>query len=221
MKKCYTRPSTKNIKSVAAGLYLAIAAMALTATSAHAILIEQDLVASSGDNFITFDSDTGLEWLDVNLTIGQSYNTSEASTFVTVDGFRHATLAEVLALWINSGRVAAPSTAFSTANFVPSVDFVAKFGCTGSCALSSAFVQGIYETSPTTVASGLVQQETAGPIGRYFEGFGSFSLTSASGDTGNFLVRESAAEALPEPTTLAIVAIGLAGMGFARRKRAA
>ena len=40
---------------------------------ASAALIEQDLF-TSGDGLITLDTSTGLEWLDVTETLGQTYN---------------------------------------------------------------------------------------------------------------------------------------------------
>lgn len=39
-------------------------------TPTHAALITKDVAAGSGDALLTYDSDTGLEWLDTTIRIG-------------------------------------------------------------------------------------------------------------------------------------------------------
>jgi hypothetical protein len=65
-------------------------------------------LASSHDSFIgpytvTHDSKTDLEWLDLDLTLGMSWNEAE-DTFAS-RGFRHATEAEVGQLFTNAGLI--------------------------------------------------------------------------------------------------------------------
>ena len=67
----------------------------LFANPASAALIEQDLFAA-GDGLITFDDQTGLEWLDLTETTNLSYNDVETDGGGWLSlGFRHATGAEV------------------------------------------------------------------------------------------------------------------------------
>ena len=52
---------------------------------------------------ITYDSDTNLEWLDVNETVGTSYSDVLTSVYVMQEGFRYATEAELIVLYDNAG----------------------------------------------------------------------------------------------------------------------
>ncbi|MHA1568878.1 MAG: hypothetical protein ACTSXZ_05365, partial [Alphaproteobacteria bacterium] len=129
----------KAIQSIAVGLCLGIAAVGLTATPAHAFLIEQDLNAV-GDNLITLDTVTGLEWLDVTATLGLSYNAAEASLFVTAQGFRHANRDEVSALYTNAG-VTDQSDVWVVADITGAQDLVNKMGCTQYCGAGDQYAQ--------------------------------------------------------------------------------
>ena len=54
------------------------ASILLLSVQVNASLIEQDLY-SINDGLVTFDTNTGLEWLDVNETLGHSYNSVYAA----------------------------------------------------------------------------------------------------------------------------------------------
>lgn len=55
-------------------------------------LIQQDLIAGSGDQLLTFDTDTNLQWLNLTATAGRSYNDvmSGFGGFTTKHGFGYA-----------------------------------------------------------------------------------------------------------------------------------
>jgi hypothetical protein len=74
------------------------------AAEAGAALSSKDLT-TTGDGQLTYDSDTGLSWLDLTATVGQSYNQILAGYggFTTVLGFRYATADEVGRLFSNAG----------------------------------------------------------------------------------------------------------------------
>jgi len=86
-----------------------LAVLALAATRAEAALVTQNLPdIAFGHAAMTLDTDTGLQWLDVDLTRGLSFNAILAGAG-TVDNFgrpvsfmemdwRHATFAEVCGL---------------------------------------------------------------------------------------------------------------------------
>src|SRR4051812_22029064 len=52
---------------------------------------------------ITYDPNTGLEWLDLTVTRGWSLNQTLASPYVTNDGFRAATQSELRSLYADVG----------------------------------------------------------------------------------------------------------------------
>ena len=58
-------------------------------------------IINTGNSII--DTETGLEWLDLTQTQGLSWNEAEASQFVTVDGYSHASAIAVGELMINAG----------------------------------------------------------------------------------------------------------------------
>ena len=64
------------------------------AGAANAALIERDRY-NPNDGLITFDSTTGLEWLDVSETQGMSYNDVLSDQSIQFDGWRYATKGEV------------------------------------------------------------------------------------------------------------------------------
>lgn len=69
----------------------------LAANPAHATLIERDFL-SPGDSAITFDTKTGLEWLDLTVTQGRfSYDSIQVELLPGKEfyGFRYATKTEV------------------------------------------------------------------------------------------------------------------------------
>ena len=60
-------------------------------------LIQADLVPGSGDQLITYDTETNLQWLNLTATANRSRNEVLAGFggFTTTYGFRYATGAEV------------------------------------------------------------------------------------------------------------------------------
>jgi hypothetical protein len=78
--------------------------ISLSTTQAFASLIELDYVYGSGDKQLTFDSSSGLAWLDLTATRGRSVNQVEAGFGGYIaDGFRYATGDEVLGLFVSAG----------------------------------------------------------------------------------------------------------------------
>lgn len=69
---------------------------------ASTVFIEVDL-ETPGDAFVTYDTNTGLQWLDVPLTFELSVNEAIGTKYVQDLGFRHATDAEIRVLLENFG----------------------------------------------------------------------------------------------------------------------
>lgn len=146
----------QNIKSVATGLYMGIAAIGLTTVSAHdarAVLLAADLSDVAGlDTFITRDTMSGLDWLDVNLTRNTSFNELIGGVPISniepngligalnglnpvtgfTNAFRHATRAELLTLFSNASipdvNVSLPVFAYTQANFIPVSALISLLG---------------------------------------------------------------------------------------------
>lgn len=88
---------------VSGALWLACACIA---SPIAAELVPVDFNAP-GDGLLTRDMITGLEWLDLSVTHGLSFNEVAAQTEVggSLEGFRHATREEVVLLWQHAGLV--------------------------------------------------------------------------------------------------------------------
>lgn len=73
-------------------------------SAVQAILIEKDLY-SNGDGLITYDSKTGLEWLDLTETINLNFNDVFEKTLSggIYDDWQIANNADVTQLWNNAG----------------------------------------------------------------------------------------------------------------------
>ena len=90
------------------GVLGAVAPVVLSASIALADLVVVDRIAL-GDGQITRDTDTGLDWLDVTLTVNLSYNDVVAGVGgFSAAGFRHATAAEVCALFATHALAPVP-----------------------------------------------------------------------------------------------------------------
>ncbi|GKS58526.1 hypothetical protein YTPLAS18_20530 [Nitrospira sp.] len=68
-------------------------------------LIQADLIPGSGDQLITYDTDTNFQWLNLTATANRSVNEVLAGFggFTTTYGFRYATGAEVGELFRHAG----------------------------------------------------------------------------------------------------------------------
>src|ERR1044072_5412869 len=68
-------------------------------------LIQQNLTVGSGDQLLTLDTETGLEWLNLTATAKLSVLDilSGAGNFATTYGFRYATTDEIALLFTHAG----------------------------------------------------------------------------------------------------------------------
>jgi hypothetical protein len=213
------------MKSSAVAIFLGIAAVGLTISSAGATLIEKDLNAP-GDKLLTLDTLTGLEWLDVDATLHLSYNDALLTPFVTAQNFRHANQNEVAALYSGNGVTDQTST-YTAADFLGVQNLIEKLGCVGDC-INFPKQYGwtdLVPFSPTIDGLPFVQYSTflstaqSGNTSPAFSPCGGGCGKDLGGpqvEIGNYLVRS-----VPEPSTLVLLLGVLAGwVAFRRRPTA-
>lgn len=169
----------------------------------------------------TYDTATGLEWLDVNLTTGLTY----AQAADAWSGWRFATGAEIDALAIR--YIGSPEEQFTYGALLPTLAIIAL--------LDPTFEREYSLDAPATLATlGFFDDGTGGRIGlaefvvnfrNPFVGQPSFqgrwttfedflAPNYASYQVGSFLVRS-----VPEPSTFALLTLGLGGLAFMRRRQ--
>ncbi len=219
---------------------LAIAILGISpATLTHAALITRDFSDGSGDALLTYDSDTGLEWLDTTITDGRSFTEVKAgwNGWTTTSGFRYATMAELRRLFVSAGVM--PNflyDTYSTPSDVTDVDRIIAltrlFGPTfiyedeGSPLQRRSvmgFVADDYSDNPDYAGFGRYAD-----VGFYQLGWTTYAWAQDGSSTqvqrsgqygglGSFLVRESVITPVPEPTTLALSGVGLLALLALRR----
>ncbi len=142
---------------------LLLTAALLAGFPAHAELVKADLVAGTGDAKLTVDTVSGLEWLDVRLTVNQTYDQVRTGEFYG-QGFRHATKAELDALFVAAGLV---NDGFDISSTQPTeaAAFVTLLGAT----ISSSTRQSTYGFVGTDYYGNTITLQTY-PIGTLFAG---------------------------------------------------
>jgi hypothetical protein len=83
-------------------------------------LVQLDLIPGRGDQLLTFDSDTGLEWLNLTATANMSYLEvlGGAGGFIGSFGFRYGAGGQVATLFKHAGvsKLGGPTPAVDNAN---------------------------------------------------------------------------------------------------------
>ena len=105
----------------------------------------QSQSSSFGPDTITFDPNTGLQWLDLTESIGYSHNQMlhEIQPGGAFEGYHYATDAEIRQLFIDAGIDVGPgSEDFIPANYAPIValtDLIGVVGDFGNCGSGCTF----------------------------------------------------------------------------------
>ena len=202
------------------------ACLAVVSFNANAIPTEDDWL-NAGDGLITYDANTGLEWLDITYTTSRSYNdvSSLFDAGEEFDGWRYATRAELSSLWDSFGGDG-NYTGWSTGNnglFDVMAPLIGDAYCAAyGCAVGSGYTGWI------TADAFSVDQHIAGLT--YDAYWASPSITADYIDAtwavfhdaddshlylGSALVR---ATQVPEPSVMLLFSSGLLLIGVTRRK---
>ena len=196
----------------------------LVAPAAQAVLLEIDL-NTPGDGLVTRDTDTGLDWLDLTESWDLSFDQVEADVggFIA-DGWRHATGAEVCALFAAANAEPSPCPGGGPDPGPPCCtlfDLIDLLGFIVIFNQVSAF--GLYDDGDPSAPGGVGFAEAVSLFGGGWTEVRDDQRASdlASPTTGNFLVRPSpvAMPIGPYVGPALLLLLGLAGLMMVGRRR--
>lgn len=177
---------------------------------------------SPGDELLTYDAETGLEWLDLTYTANDSILTGEGLSFFDASGgndkFRWATASEIVGLMaeipfasvLTTGLVlsaygVAPQDQADASDFI---DLLGDTQCSAilGCDLSQKLAKGVSRGSPSPFVPGAftlgyVLYSRGGQPAQVIAPFGNccFSETDVGTNVGLWLVREASTFSTPVP----------------------
>jgi hypothetical protein len=208
-------------------LKTALVSLALSVSSlANAGLIEQRDWLATDD--MVYVEDTGLEWLNINYSVGSTYNSLSSRLAVNGDleGFRIATTDEVYNMFSAFGldNLSYLYSGTPTANDQILADyFIASLG-EGISQWNTYYYGSINLAYNTTTGKydrkGLYYYNNQANL--YNETFpeaccNGYSANQSNPYQGVYLVKN--ATSVPEPSTLAILALGMIGLASRRFKK--
>jgi hypothetical protein len=213
----------KLLAGIAIGLFFSEICMVETA---GAIIISENLSAS-GDELLTYDSATGLSWLDVSLTVNKSYNDimSGYGAYTTTLGFRYATENEVAQLFSDAGVTSGNILGywnFSNQYYTATFNLVSLLGITYPFDGLTTGTIGLTGSSILVAPSG---HDLAYLAYNNHADSGVFVPWTSLDDSdhlpwvGSFLVRTSIPKPVPEPTTILLFGTGIVGLAGNKIRR--
>lgn len=205
--------------------------LSLLSVAARGEIISIGLCPGGDDESLTYDSQTGLDWLDVPLTANRTYDQVRLGIWYRL-GFRHATADELRTLFADAGT---PDDGFDTSATYPEQTraLAEMLGLTidqpGTRESTAGFVGTDFLGNPVTEASHPIGQPFSALLGKldylvfpdqvlgeaHFTGGAPFS-DEADPSYGSFLVRPHECRPpemlgnVPRPLCLLISAIAVA-----------
>lgn len=196
---------------------------ATTFGSANAAFMKADLFAQ-GDQLLIRDTITQMEWVQLSVTEGIGvYNVMQGYMGLTTGlGFHLPTMEEVSALLANFNLPRRGE--FIAADLPAALSFQDSFGVTvyfseyspSDAVASLGFIEQQGNLMSTGIsAMGVWSTPTIGGASRVNLTLRNDTYTKGHKDYGSFLTRPYVPSAAPEPGSLALFGIGLAGLGVA------
>ena len=190
----------------------------------------------AGDNLITRDATSGLDWLDLTETnnISRTSILPELESGGQFDGWRYATSEEVVSLWVNFGvNLFRPdfTNLGHEVEVILATEFLGNTACEYNCDKNPYGALGMTGTPSSFNPVYMYDINKYGFMGArhfysldhpplsltYYQGINSFyEENQASLNFGHYLVQASS---IPEPATIMLFSLGLLGLlGIGRLK---
>jgi hypothetical protein len=173
---------------------------------------------SAGDGLITYDASSGLEWLDLTATFGNSILETEAESFVVDGTWRWATIDEYFSLWKDIDLTStSTSRHFSGGAQVNDIQAVMRFlGGSDSSALGTSRLFTIPSTGVKFGLGAAIIDQSFSPT-QAFVSYDSpyetgITELSTSSTRGSFLVRTSVVPVPAAAWLFGTALLGLAGI---------
>lgn len=209
---------------------------------ANATIEQRDLIPGSNDKYITYDSTSNLEWLNLNYTKGRSFNEISNNWGGLLDkGFRYATLPELAGLtnsyglllnqnYTNTSYLGGNGTIFSVTKTQSLITLIQNLGATLTSSNAGVVQQewsyGLFAYNYSDEYGrlpylGIGYQDTNSVINSSLAigQTSSNSLSTGYGEMGSYLIRTATVASIPEPQTYALAILGLFLLGMTRSKK--
>ena len=188
----------------------------LLGSPAAAAIIELDLVAP-GDGWVTRDTGAGLDWLDLTVTKDLAFqDVADGAGGWADEGWRAATSGEVCDLFLTLGAAPSPCPGVAVIDGPVGAVHLSFLGITTITPSGSEQFWGFFDDGGDPMRVGVVEFSVERPTGSLRTYIAvrpsSWDAAQSASDNGVFLVR-----AIPEPSSAALLLIGLAGLCLRRR----